>query len=93
MLGIMDKIVIISGGSTGVGRATAITFAEIGARVVIADVNSDSGKGVIGQIESRGQKAVFVEADISVASEGASFMTGNYVCVDGGLTAKGSWND
>jgi NAD(P)-dependent dehydrogenase (short-subunit alcohol dehydrogenase family) len=69
MLGLKNKIVIITGGGTGVGRATAFAFAEIGARVVVADVNRDTGKEVIGQIKSKGQEAVFVEADIAVSSQ------------------------
>ncbi len=75
MFGLMNKIVIITGGGAGVGRATALAFAEIGARVVVADVNRDPAQEVIEQIKSRGQEAVFVEADISVSSEAQSVVS------------------
>ena len=56
MFGLMNKIVIITGGGAGVGRATALAFAEIGARVVVADVNRDTAQEVIGQIRSEGKR-------------------------------------
>lgn len=69
MFGLKNKVIIITGGGAGVGRAAALAFAEIGARVVVADVNREAGHGVIGLIRTRGQEAIFVEADISVSSE------------------------
>jgi len=69
MFGLTNKAIIITGGGAGVGRATAFAFAEIGARVVVADIDRETGHEVIAQIKSRGQEAVFVEADISVSSE------------------------
>ena len=69
MFGLTNKVIIITGGGAGVGRATAIAFAENGARVVVADVNRNPAQEVIEHIKSRGKDAILVEADISVSNE------------------------
>ena len=43
---IQDKIAIITGAGSGIGEATAIKFAQEGAKVVIAEINADNGKKV-----------------------------------------------
>ena len=43
-----DKSIIITGGSTGIGRATALRCAAEGAAVTVADVNDSAGAGVVG---------------------------------------------
>jgi NAD(P)-dependent dehydrogenase (short-subunit alcohol dehydrogenase family) len=59
------KTVIITGISSGIGRVTAILFANEGANVVGADINSDEGFNVIETIRKSGGKAIFVKSDVS----------------------------
>ena len=59
------KSIIVTGGASGIGQATAKQFASDGARVVIADVNPD-GKAVAEQIGRETQSEItFVQADVS----------------------------
>ncbi|WP_086564988.1 SDR family NAD(P)-dependent oxidoreductase [Streptomyces africanus] len=63
--GLSGKSVIVTGAASGIGRATALRFAEEGARVVVADLNAEGAKGVVGAIESAGGTAVAVTGDLS----------------------------
>ncbi|MAG32144.1 MAG: hypothetical protein CL908_14775 [Deltaproteobacteria bacterium] len=65
-----DKIAIVTGGSSGFGRATAVRFAEEGAKVVIADVDEAWGKESVSLVEQSGSEAALVVGDIGTA-EGA----------------------
>ncbi len=60
-----DKVAIVTGGSAGIGQATAILFAEEGARVVVADRDAAAGEDTVTQIRTKGGHAIFVETDIS----------------------------
>jgi NAD(P)-dependent dehydrogenase (short-subunit alcohol dehydrogenase family) len=58
------KTALIIGGTTGIGRATALAFAEAGTNVVIAGLGAHDGKAVEAEVERRGGAALFVEADV-----------------------------
>jgi len=59
------KVAIITGAGSGIGQATALLFAQEGARVVVTDIDSSSGEETVAAIGEERCKALFVEADIS----------------------------
>lgn len=64
-----DKIALITGAGSGIGEATAKTFAREGAAVVVVDLNEDGGNRVVAQIRNAGGSAEFHRADIGVPAE------------------------
>ncbi|MDH3491506.1 MAG: SDR family oxidoreductase [Gammaproteobacteria bacterium] len=59
------KIALVTGGGTGIGRATAIAFAREGASVVIGNRNSKAGEAVVKAIQDNGGQASFLRTDVS----------------------------
>jgi NAD(P)-dependent dehydrogenase (short-subunit alcohol dehydrogenase family) len=59
------KVILITGGSSGIGRATAKAFAEEGAKVVIASRGGAKGEEVIQEIKGMGEEGIFVKTDVS----------------------------
>src|SRR5580698_4872510 len=61
----MDKpVVLITGALTGIGRATALAFAQEGARVVISGRRDDAGQALVAELRTLGAEAEFVRADV-----------------------------
>jgi NAD(P)-dependent dehydrogenase (short-subunit alcohol dehydrogenase family) len=64
-----NKVALITGGASGIGRATAILFAQEGAAVAIADINKKLGEATISEIKATGGQAIFITCDVSKAAD------------------------
>lgn len=64
-----DRVAIITGGARGIGRETALRFAQERAKVVVGDVDLVAGEQVTQEIKSAGGVALFVKTDVSQRSE------------------------
>jgi len=62
---VQNKVAIVTGAGSGIGRATAELLAEEGARVVVADIDPKGGNDTVEAIRTKGNMAHFVQADIS----------------------------
>ena len=64
-----NKVALITGASSGIGRETAHLFAKEGAKVVVVDVNDAAGQETVNMITQTGCEAVYVHADVSKAAD------------------------
>src|SRR5689334_24467810 len=62
-----NKVALVTGGSNGIGRATALGFAGRGAKVVIVDRDKTGGEATAGIVRQQGGEALFVQADVTDA--------------------------
>ncbi len=60
-----DKVVVITGGTSGIGEATAYLFAKQGAKVVVAGRREEAGSAIVDRIKSDGGTALFVRTDVT----------------------------
>jgi NAD(P)-dependent dehydrogenase (short-subunit alcohol dehydrogenase family) len=63
------KVALVTGGSSGIGRASAIAFAAADATVVVADVDDTGGQETVRRIADAGSTGLFLHADVARASE------------------------
>ena len=63
------KVALVTGGSSGIGRATALAFARDGARVVVANRGVEGGEQTVRSIAGTGGEAIFVRTDVSRADD------------------------
>ena len=66
---VAGKAAIVTGGASGIGRATARILAREGAAVCIADVDADGGRQVADEIAAEGGEAIFVRTDVGVRAD------------------------
>lgn len=63
------KTALITGAASGIGKATALAFANAGANVVLADISRAAGETLAGEIQSVGHAALFVQTDVANAEQ------------------------
>ncbi|MBE9170481.1 SDR family NAD(P)-dependent oxidoreductase [Pleurocapsales cyanobacterium LEGE 06147] len=63
------KVALVTGGTTGIGRETAIAFARAGAKVIVSGRGIERGRETVSSIQKEGGEATFIQTDISQATE------------------------
>ena len=91
-----DKVALITGGASGIGRATANRLAAEGAHVIIADKNVDMANQAVSEIQDAGGKALFIEVDLAddesvqaAAQEVAEKFSALHILVNNAAIARG----
>jgi len=100
------KIAILTGGNSGIGRASAVLFASEGAKVVIADLNDFNKDEILAEIDEAGGEATFIKADVAQVEDvkrivalaantygGLDVLFNNAGTGGRGGTAEERWND
>jgi NAD(P)-dependent dehydrogenase (short-subunit alcohol dehydrogenase family) len=80
----LNRVVIVTGGAKGIGRASALLFAQEGAKVAIADIDVANGRKTVQRIVEEGGTALLIETDVS-SSEQVSRMVAAVVSAWGGI--------
>ncbi len=65
MKNLENKIAIVTGGGSGIGKAISLLYAKEGAKIVVSDVNEQGGNETVNEIKSNGGDAIFVNVDTS----------------------------
>jgi NAD(P)-dependent dehydrogenase (short-subunit alcohol dehydrogenase family) len=81
---LQDKVALITGGASGIGRASAVLLAGEGAAVSIVDINEEMGQSVVAEIAAVGRRAIFISCDVT-KSEDCRQAVENTVAAFGGL--------
>ncbi len=66
---LQDKVALITGAASGIGRETALVFAAEGAKVLVVDVNDAAGEETVRTVEAQGGEAAYCHADVSSAAD------------------------
>ena len=66
---LQDKVALITGAGSGIGRETALLFAREGAAVVVVDINDEGGEATVSEVVATGGRASYVHADVSIADD------------------------
>src|SRR5690554_1053565 len=71
---LQNKVAIITGAGSGIGKETALLFAKEGAKVTVSDINEDAGNKVVEEIKKEGGEAIFVKANSASAVDGQNLV-------------------
>ena len=71
---LQNKVVLVTGGASGIGRVTALALAQAGAKVALADVDAAGGEATAKLIQEHGSEALFVRTDVGDAAAVQSLM-------------------
>jgi len=96
-----NKVALVTGGNSGIGRATALAFAREGARVAVAARRVPEGEETVAMIDNAGGKAIFIQADVSQAGDVEAMVEKtveafgrlDYACNNAGTTKRASLVD
>lgn len=62
---LQDKVAVVTGAGSGMGKAIATLYAQEGAKVVVSDINEESAQTVVNEIKAQGGEAVLILANVA----------------------------
>jgi NAD(P)-dependent dehydrogenase (short-subunit alcohol dehydrogenase family) len=68
------KVALVTGGGSGIGRASSLAFAQVGARVVVADIDAPGGEATAQMVADGGGEGLFVRTDVALPDEVAALV-------------------
>ncbi|MEK4058090.1 SDR family NAD(P)-dependent oxidoreductase, partial [Paenibacillus sp. FSL H3-0321] len=66
---LQDKVAVVTGAASGMGKAIAILYAKEGAKVVVSDIHEEAAQGTVDEIKSAGGQAIAVKANVASEAE------------------------